>query len=54
MAALLVVSAELSGGLGGSRIMLLVEANSSYSLPDAAERLGSCLLVVVCYVAFAL
>lgn len=54
MAAPLVMSAELSEGLGGSGIMLLVKGNSSYVLPDAAEELGSCLLVVVCYVDFAL
>lgn len=50
----LVMSAELSEGLGGYGIMLLVKGNSSCLLPDAAEGLGSCLLVVVCYVDFAL
>lgn len=54
MAAPLVVFAELSEGLGGSDIVLLVKGNSSYLLPDVAEGLGSCLLVVVCYVYFAL
>lgn len=55
MTALLVMFTELSEGLGGSGIVLLGKGgNSSYLLPDAVERQGSCLLVVVCYVDFVL
>lgn len=53
MAVLLVMFAELSEGLGGSGIMLLVKANSYYALHDTAEGLRSCLFVV-CLVGFAL
>lgn len=55
MTALLVIFAELSEGLGRSGVVLLGKGgNSSYLLPDAAEKQGFCLLVVVCYVDFVL